>query len=95
MSEPFPLPIVELNPNTSAYKGKSRYKRPGTSESSRPLLADDKAGRNQRPGTSDSFRPLLGEDRAGSGVGMSSMYMYYRHSLNSLTDIIDNVRLAT
>lgn len=61
-------PPVLRNPNTSAYKGKGRRKRPGTSESGQALLTN--------------------EERAGEGT--SQVYMYYRHSLNSLTDIINN-----
>ncbi|KAF8574657.1 hypothetical protein K439DRAFT_1398887 [Ramaria rubella] len=62
-----PQPASVPNPNTSAYKGKGRTKRPGTSESRQGLL--------------------LGEEQQGEGF--SSAYMYYRHSLLSLSDIID------
>ena len=46
----------------------------------------------KRPGTSESSQGLLAEDRDRLSQSISPVYMHYRHSLNSLTDIIDKVR---
>ncbi|KAI0756535.1 hypothetical protein C8Q80DRAFT_1129175 [Daedaleopsis nitida] len=50
-----------------------------------------KAKSKKRPGTSDSSQPLI-DDANDDGllhVAQSSIYLHYRHSLNSLNDIID------
>ena len=52
-----------------------------------------KAKSKKRPGTGDSSKPLM-DDYPSNGfldAGQSSVYMHYRHSLNSLNDIIDRV----
>ena len=46
----------------------------------------------KRPGTSDSGQGLLADEPAEAEEGISQVYMYYRHSMISLTDIIDTVR---
>ncbi|KZT08618.1 uncharacterized protein LAESUDRAFT_735787 [Laetiporus sulphureus 93-53] len=63
------------NLNQSAYKGKSKKgSRPGTAESTQPLLPPNH-------GADDwSLAPA---------PAMSDVYLHYRHSLNSLNDIID------
>lgn len=72
------------NPNQAAYKGKSKKGgRPGTADSSEPLI-------DPRAPTSDNWdggRNML--------TAMSDMYLHYRHSLNSLNDIIDRVSLVS
>lgn len=81
---PVPVMYVNSNPNISAYRGKSsnsvhrgtsrtKHKRPGTSESRDALLEDDGDG----------------DTAEGGGGDLSQVYMFYRHSLNSLTDIVD------
>ncbi|TFY68583.1 hypothetical protein EVJ58_g901, partial [Rhodofomes roseus] len=65
------------NLNQTSYKGKSKKGgRPGTAESTQPLID------HSRTDTSDSW-----ED--GMLTAMSDVYLHYRHSLNSLNDIID------
>ncbi len=53
-----------------------------------------KAKSKKRPGTGDSSTPLMDDHRSDGflAVDQSSVYMHYRHSLNSLKDIIDRVR---
>ncbi|KAI0800800.1 hypothetical protein C8Q74DRAFT_1191832 [Fomes fomentarius] len=49
-------------------------------------------GKSKRPGTSDSSQPLIDDGPRDSGlldISQSSVYIHYRHSLNSLNDIID------
>ncbi|TFK94968.1 hypothetical protein K466DRAFT_475073 [Polyporus arcularius HHB13444] len=50
-----------------------------------------KAKSKKRPGTGDSSTPLMDDHRSDGflAVDQSSVYMHYRHSLNSLKDIID------
>ena len=48
----------------------------------------------KRPGTGDSEQALLLGDEP-TEEGLSLVYMYYRHSLNSLTDIINTVRFSS
>lgn len=51
--------------------------------------------KTHRPGTSESSEPLMngfGED-GHPKFGFSEVYEHYRHSLNSLNDIIDRVRV--
>ena len=54
----------------------------------------NKVKRNTRPGTAESAEPLMSSHGNGrlSAQGFSDIYEHYRHSLNSLNDIIDRVR---
>ena len=57
-----------------------------------------KAKTKKRPGTGDSSKPLMDDSLHDNGlldVSQSSVYMHYRHSLNSLNDIIDRVSSLT
>lgn len=50
--------------------------------------------KNRRPGTADSSEPLIKTPESTDpplGHGLSDIYLHYRHSLNSLNDIIDRV----
>ncbi|PIL31509.1 hypothetical protein GSI_06211 [Ganoderma sinense ZZ0214-1] len=47
-----------------------------------------KSKKTKRPGTSESAKPLIAND-SFLEAGSSSVYMHYRHSLNSLSDILD------
>ena len=72
------------NPNQAAYKGKSKKgARPGTAESTEPLL-------DRRAPLSDNWDGGV----AHTLTAMSDVYLHYRHSLNSLNDIIDRVSPA-
>ncbi|CCM03767.1 uncharacterized protein FIBRA_05914 [Fibroporia radiculosa] len=74
--EPLRSPVSPgtRNRNQSAYKGKSKKSsRPGTAESSEPLL--------DHAVNAEWDRPL--------SAPLSDVYLHYRHSLNSLNDIID------
>ncbi|KZT27570.1 hypothetical protein NEOLEDRAFT_97575 [Neolentinus lepideus HHB14362 ss-1] len=69
------------NVNQSAYtkvrtKGKKKSNRPGTSESSQGLLQSENA----------DYRP---EDSSPVDRRLSIVYMHYRHSLESLNNILD------
>lgn len=55
-----------------------------------------KANKSNRPGTADSNTGLLlkvTQQEAGTSTAdaLSDVYKHYRHSLNSLTDILDRV----
>ena len=57
----------------------------------------NKVKRHARPGTADSTEPLIshhGNGRLGSSHGFSDIYEHYRHSLNSLNDILDRVSFS-
>ena len=55
-----------------------------------PVLPAGKVKKSKRPGTSESAKPLIAND-SFLEAGSSSVYMHYRHSLNSLSDILDRV----
>jgi hypothetical protein len=67
------------NPNQTSYKGKKRHDRPGTSESTEPLLPS-------RGSESFSF-----DFQTPSSPAIPDVYTHYQHSLHSLNDIIDRV----
>ena len=50
--------------------------------------------KSRRPGTADSSEPLIkpsDNEDPPLGHALSDIYLHYRHSLNSLNDIIDRV----
>ena len=61
-----------------------RFASPGKSSKS-------KSKDPKRPGTGDSTKSLIENDSGFLLPPQSSVYMRYRHSLNSLNDIIDRV----
>jgi hypothetical protein len=67
------------NPNQASYKGKRRHDRPGTSESTEPLLPSR---------GSESFSV---DFQTPSSLAIPDVYTHYQHSLHSLNDIIDRV----
>ncbi|KZT72942.1 hypothetical protein DAEQUDRAFT_554563 [Daedalea quercina L-15889] len=76
-------PSSGRNLNQTSYKGKSKKgARPGTAESTQPLIdhAHADAGDDAWDG---------GGGGGGKLAAMSDVYLHYRHSLNSLNDIID------
>ncbi|KAF8841945.1 hypothetical protein BDN67DRAFT_966459 [Paxillus ammoniavirescens] len=77
------VPSGSRNLNQSAYKGK-RTHRPGTSDSSRFLLP---ANAGDSPSISGSFSDSFSNYQ--DILALSSVYLNYQHSLNSLVDIID------
>jgi hypothetical protein len=79
------VPSGSRNLNQSAYKGKKTH-RPGTSDSSRCLLPPN-AG--DSPSISGSFSDSFSNYQ--DILALSSVYLNYQHSLNSLVDIIDRV----
>lgn len=82
-------PSAGRNPNQAAYKGKSKKgARPGTAESTEPLI-------DPRAPSSDNWDGGGGNGSGHMLTAMSDVYLHYRHSLNSLNDIIDRVSLMT
>ncbi|EPT03477.1 hypothetical protein FOMPIDRAFT_1028747 [Fomitopsis schrenkii] len=76
-------PSAGRNPNQAAYKGKSKKgARPGTAESTEPLI-------DPRAPSSDNWDGGGGNGSGHMLTAMSDVYLHYRHSLNSLNDIID------
>ncbi|KAI9570209.1 hypothetical protein HD554DRAFT_2018992 [Boletus coccyginus] len=84
------------NPNQSAYMGKAPH-RQGPSDSSRCLLPDNDTPQSSPSSFAQSFADSLSESLSGYQhvLAQSSVYLNYQHSLNSLMDIIDRVRVRS
>lgn len=90
------IPSSSRNPNQSAYMGKTTH-RGGPSDSSRCLLPHKEDTPQSSPSSfAQSFADSFTESLSGyhQALAQSSVYLNYQHSLNSLIDIIDRVRVC-
>lgn len=91
------LASTSRNPNQSAYMGKT-INRQGPSDSSRCLLPNHEDTPQSSPSSfAQSFADSYPETLSGFQeiLAQSSVYLNYQHSLNSLMDIIDRVRVCS
>lgn len=89
------LPSSSRNRNQSVYTGKALH-RQGPSDSSRCLLPrKDDTPQSSPSSFAQSFADSFTESLSGyqQVLAQSSVYLNYQHSLNSLIDIIDRVRV--